>query len=557
MNRTLRTARSRTITVFVVALVLGLTAGFFMPRDDDFFVLKKNFTIFGELYEELATGYVDDLNAEQLMRTGIDAMLQTLDPYTVFIDEADNEDIDIITRGRYGGVGLTVGQRGGRTVVLQPVEGASAFEQGVRTGDIITHIADTPTEGLSSDEIRDLLRGDPGTTVDVTIERAGEMEPLDFRLTRSEVQLKNVTYANYLDGSDGIGYVKLERFARDAASEVEQAVRILQDDGDLRGLVLDLRGNPGGLLEAAVEISGFFLPQGSAVVSTRGRLAESERVYRSRSEPIAPDVPLVVLVDGGSASASEIVAGALQDHDRGVIVGERTFGKGLVQVIRGLPYHTSLKMTTAKYYTPSGRSIQSVEYSRDDAGGHAVEVADSLRRMYTTTGGRPVYDGKGIEPDLVASLGEMSELEEALRRQAAFFLFANEYAATHDLTADGFTVSDDDLMAFHDWLDDEDFSYRTRAEQALDALADDLDGAGYDETADEIDALRQEVTDEKEADFERHAPRLKEQLRRQIVARYLGESEQIEASFHDDYQLSRARETLADAGAYRDVLTVN
>jgi len=556
MNRTLRTA----LPVFLVALALGLTAGFFMPRDDDFFVLKKNFTIFGELYEELATGYVDDLDAEQLMRTGIDAMLQTLDPYTVFIDEADNEDIDIITRGRYGGVGITVGQRGGRTVVLQPVEGASAFEQGVRTGDIITHIAGTPTEGLSSDEIRDLLRGDPGTTVGVTIERAGEMEPLDFRLTRSEVQLKNVTYANYLDGSEGIGYVKLERFARDAASEVQQAVLTLQHDEDgreLKGLVLDLRGNPGGLLEAAVEISGLFLPQGSAVVSTRGRLAESERVYRSRSAPIAPDVPLVVLVDGGSASASEIVAGAMQDHDRGVIVGERTFGKGLVQVIRGLPYHTSLKMTTAKYYTPSGRSIQSVEYSRDDAGGHAVEVADSLRRMYTTTGGRPVYDGKGIEPDLVASLGEMSELEEALRRQAAFFLFANEYAATHDLAADGFTVSDGDLMAFHDWLDDEDFSYRTRAEQALDALSNDLDGAGYDETADEIDALRQEVADEKEADFERHAPRLKEQLRRQIVARYLGESEQIEASFRDDYQLGRATEVLADAGAYRDVLTAN
>ena len=288
MNRTLRTA----LPVFVVALALGLLGGFFMPRDDDFFALKKNFTIFGELYEELATGYVDDLDAEQLMRTGIDAMLQTLDPYTVFIDEADNEDIDIITRGRYGGVGLTVGQRGGKTVVLQPVEGASAFEQGVRTGDVITHIAGTPTEGLTSDEIRDFLRGDPGTTVEIRIEREGELEPLDFRLTRSEVQLKNVTYADYLDaeeiGSEGIGYVKLERFARDAASEVEQAVLTLQREGELRGLVLDLRGNPGGLLEAAVEISGLFLPQGAVVVSTRGRLAESERVYRSRSAPITP-----------------------------------------------------------------------------------------------------------------------------------------------------------------------------------------------------------------------------------------------------------------------------
>jgi carboxyl-terminal processing protease len=553
MKRTLRT----TVPVFLLALALGLSAGFFMPRDDDFFVLKKNFTIFGELYEELATGYVDDLDAEQLMRTGIDAMLQTLDPYTVFIDEADNEDIDIITRGRYGGVGLTVGQRGGKTVVLQPVEGASAFEQGVRTGDIITHIADTPTDGLASEEIRDLLRGDPGTTVEIRIEREGEREPLDFRLTRSEVQLKNVTYSDYLDDESGIGYVKLERFARDAAAEVERAVLGLQQEGDLKGLVLDLRGNPGGLLEAAVDISGLFLPKGSVVVSTRGRLAESERIYRSSSPPIAPDVPLVVLVDGGSASASEIVAGAVQDHDRGVIVGERTFGKGLVQVIRGLPYHTSLKMTTAKYYTPSGRCIQSVEYSRDTAGGHAVEVADSLRRMYTTVGGRPVYDGKGIEPDVEVSFGEVSELEEALVRQAAFFLYANQYAATHEAEDDRFTVSDADLLAFHDWVDDQDITYRTRAEQALDALAEDLDGAGYDETADEIEELRAEVAEEKEEDFERHAPRLKERLRREILARYLGESAQIEASFRDDLQLNEATGLLADADAYRGVLSVN
>ncbi len=551
MNRPLRIAAP----VFVVALALGLLAGSFMPRDDDFFALKKNFTIFGKLYEELATGYVDDLDSEQLMRTGIDAMLQTLDPYTVFIDEADNEDIDIITRGRYGGVGLTIGQRGGKTVVLQPVEGASAFEQGVRTGDIITNIAGIPTEDLESDEIRDLLRGDPGTTVEIRVEREGEMEPLDFRLTRSTVQLKNVTYAGYVGApAEGLGYVKLERFARDASTEVHDAVLKLQKEGTLRGLVLDLRGNPGGLLEAAVDISGQFLPQGSVIVSTRGRQPESERVYRSRSAPVAPDVPLVVLVDGGSASASEIVAGAIQDHDRGIVVGERTFGKGLVQIIRGLPYHTSLKMTTAKYYTPSGRCIQAIEYSRDTAGGRAVEVADSLRRAYTTLGGRPVFDGKGIEPDVEASLGEMSELEAALLRQAAFFLFANRYAATHETQSDAFTVSDADLRAFHDWLATEDFTYRTRAEQALDGLADDLDGAGYDETADEIAALRGELGEEKELDFERHAPRLKERLRREILARYLGESAQIEASFRDDFQFNRAKALLADASAYRGVL---
>lgn len=551
MNRPLRIA----LPVSVVALALGVLLGSFWPRNDDFFALKKNFTIFGKLYEELATGYVDELDAEQLMRTGIDAMLQTLDPYTVFIDEADNEDLNIMTRGRYGGVGLSVGQRAGRLVVIQPVEGASAFEQGVRTGDVITHIAGVPTDGMSSEEASNLMRGEPGTTVAVTIEREGEPEPLEFRLTRSEVQLKNVTYAGYLDGAPGVGYVKLERFARDAADEVEEAVERLQAEGALGGLVLDLRGNPGGLLEAAVDISGLFLPQNSVVVSTRGRLAESERVYRSRSAPVAPDVPLVVLVDGGSASASEIVAGAVQDHDRGVVIGERTFGKGLVQVIRGLPYHTSVKMTTAKYYTPSGRSIQSVAYSRDAAGGRSVAVADSLRRPFLTAGGRAVYDGRGIEPDVEESLGPMSELEEALVRQAAFFLFANRYAATH---ADGdadLAVSDADLRAFRAWLEEEDFSYRTDAEQTLDELAADLAASEYGETSDELAALRREVQAEKEADFERHAPRLKERLRREILARYLGERAQIEASFRDDRPLARATALLADPSAYGAVLS--
>ncbi|MDX1532386.1 MAG: S41 family peptidase, partial [Rhodothermales bacterium] len=503
----------------------------------------------------LAVGYVDDVDAEQLMRVGIDAMLQTLDPYTVFIDEADNEDIDIMTNGRYGGVGLSVGQRGGKTVVLQPIEGYSAFEQGVRTGDVVTHIEGQRLEDASSDEISNLLRGDPGTTVTLTIEREGEEEPLEFRLTRSQIQLKNVTYSDYVAGADGVGYVKLERFTRSAAEEVAAAVQALREGGDLRGLVLDLRGNPGGLLEQAVDISGLFLPQGSVVVSTRGRSPETERVYRSRSAPIAPELALVVLVDGGSASASEIVAGAMQDHDRAVIVGETTFGKGLVQVIRGLPYNTSLKMTTSKYYTPSGRCIQAIEYSRDEAGGRAVQRADSLRRAYTTTGGRTVYDGHGIEPDVEVSFGEMSELEEALVRQAAFFLFANRYAATHAAEDRTLAVTDDDLLAFHDWLDGEGFTYRTDAERALDALSDDLDGAGYDETADEIEALAAEVAAEKEADFERHADRLKERLRQEILARYLSESAQIEASFRDDRQVQEALTLLADAGAYRGVLS--
>jgi carboxyl-terminal processing protease len=408
---------------------------------------------------------------------------------------------------------------------------------------------------MTSLDARTLLRGAPGSTVTLEIEREGEPGLLRFTLTRSEVRLRNVTYAGWVGApSEGAGYVRLQRFAQGAGEEVRQAVERLRGEGPLRGLVLDLRGNPGGLLEEAVHVSGLFLPQGTVVVSMRGREAESERVFRSRTTPVAPDVPLVVLVDGGSASASEIVTGALQDHDRAVIVGETTFGKGLVQVVRPLPYNTSLKVTTARYYTPSGRGIQAVLYGRDEDGGTAVTVPDSLRVPYLTAHGRTVVSGQGIAPDVTVSLGDVSELEEALTRTAAFFLFANRYAAGHRTLPPDFAVDDALLAEFRAYLDAEDFTYATRSERALDELDADLDDAGYGRADDEVAALRAEVEREKAADFERHAPRLKERLRREILARYLGESDQIRLSLREDVQLARALELLGDRPAYDALL---
>jgi carboxyl-terminal processing protease len=547
--------RPSVLSAAALALIVGLLAGFYAPRDDSFFALKKNFTIFGKLYEELAAGYVDPVDPEMLMRTGIDAMLQSLDPYTVFIDEADNQDIEIITRGRYGGVGLSIGERGGRVVVVSPIEGYSGYEQGVRTGDVLARIAGVLTDDMDVSDVRNLLRGEPGTTVDVEVMRTGQDRPLGFTLTRTEIQLKNVTYSGFVgDPAQGVGYVRLERFAREAGPEVALTIEQLRQSGTLRALVLDLRGNPGGLLEAAVDVAGHFLPENSVIVSTRGRLPQTERVYRTRSAPVLPDLPLAVLVDGGSASASEIVAGAIQDHDRGIVIGETTFGKGLVQVIRPLPYNTSLKMTTSKYYTPSGRSIQAVSYERDGTGGRAVQIADSLRRAYTTFGGRPVFDGHGIEPDVHAGHGEMSELEEALLRKSAFFLFANEYAAGNPAPADGFRVDERLLAEFRQWVERQDFSYATRAEQMLDALSEDLDDAGYSGAAGEVDALRRRITTEKNADFQRHSASLKHRLRTEILARYLGETSQIRASLEDDAALERAMATLASAPTYGQIL---
>ncbi len=543
----------RRFSVFALALtlVVGATVGFWMPRDDDFFALRKNFEIFGAAYEELVTGYVEPLDPQHLMRTGLEAMLNELDPYTTFIDEADNADLSIITRGQYGGVGLNVGRRGGKITVISPIEGASGYKQGVRAGDIITRIEDQPTNDLSMSDVRNLLRGEPGTTVNVTVRREGEPDPLVFTLTREQVQLENVTYSGYTDPASGIGYVKLERFARNAGPDVERTIKQLRQDGTLRGLILDLRDNPGGLLDAAVDVSELFVDRGAVIVSTRGRSADSERVYRSERAPIAPDLPLVVLVNEYSASASEIVAGAMQDLDRGVVMGATTYGKGLVQVVKSLPYNTSLKMTTAKYYTPSGRSIQSIEYEN----GEGMATPDSVGRAFKTKGGRTVRDRHGIEPDVEIETDTPSELEEALQRRAAFFFYANHFAAEHDSITPDFQATETTLGDFQTWLEAEDFNYRTDGERSVTKLQEEFAAIGYAAVQDEIAALRSAVESEKQAGFQHHAAELKHHLQEEILARFITESQQIRAKLSYDPQVQRAVTLLQSDDSYASILS--
>jgi len=544
--------RKFSLLALALTLIVGTTVGFWMPRDDDFFALRKNFEIFGAAYEELVTGYVEPLDAEHLMRTGLEAMLSELDPYTTFIDEADNADLSIITRGRYGGVGLNVGRRGGKITVISPIEGASGYKQGMRAGDIITTIESRSTADLSMNDVRNLLRGEPGTTVDVTVEREGEPEPIVFTLTREQVQLDNVTYSGYTDAASGVGYVKLERFAREAGRDVQRAVQQLRTEGDLRGLILDLRDNPGGLLDAAVDVSELFVPRGSVIVSTRGRSPDSERIYRSERAPIAPDLPLVVLVNGFSASASEIVAGAVQDLDRGVVMGTTTYGKGLVQVVKSLPYNTSLKMTTAKYYTPSGRSIQSIEYEN----GEGTATPDSVGRAFKTKAGRTVRDRHGIEPDVDISATSPSELEEALQRRAAFFFYANHFAAENQNIGASFTVDDATLSDFQAWLDTQRFDYQTDGERSVAKLQEEFAAIGYESVQDEIADLRSAVEDEKRAGFQQHAADLKHHLQEEILARFVTESEQIQAELGYDPQVQEAASLLRNDDSYANILSV-
>jgi len=553
-----RLTSSRWVVSLLSALLLGVAVGAWMPQDDDLFELRKNFRIFGAVYEELVTGYVQPVDPERLMRTGVEAMLSELDPYTTFLDEAENADINMITEGRYGGVGLDVGRRAGKITVVAPVEGASGYKQGIRAGDVITEAAGQPVAPLSLEDVQTLLRGDPGTTVEVTVEREGAPAPLTFTLTREEIDLQDVSYRGRVGAAGDVGYVKLERFTRDAAADLERALQALQSEGELTGLILDLRDNPGGLLRAAVGVTELFVPNGATIVSTEGRLPEANSTYRSERAPLLPDLPLVVLVNGYSASASEIVAGAVQDHDRGVVLGTTTYGKGLVQAVRSLPHNTSLKMTTAQYHTPDGRSIQTLDPTpfRDTsvtAGAASDTGASSSGR--TGTSPRPDRNGDGLAPDLDVAADSTGALEEALTRRAAFFYYANHYAASRDTLPPNFRVTDDVLADFRTWLDEEEVQYPTDAEHAVRKLRERFGDEAYRDVKEEVAILGEAVRAEKQKAFRTHADDLKRHLEREILARFVPEARQTEAMLPHDRQVTAAVDLLGRPDRYEAIRT--
>ena len=545
------------LRVLLTALVLVPTAAS-AQTGGDLFAVRKNFALFGRIYETLASEYVDAVDAERLMRTGIGAMTGALDPYTVFFDEATTA-AGRLQQGRdVGGVGLVVAQAGGRLVVAAVLDGSSAETQGVRPGDAVVTLVGRPAAGLSAATASGLLRGEPGSTVAVEVDReaaGGEadaaQERLRFQLVRADEPRQEVTFSGWAGApADGVAYVRLGDFLGPASAQIQAALDGVRAQGEVRAVVLDLRGNPGGLLNEAVDVSGLFLPQGTLVTATRGRADGTAETYRTRAAPILPDVPVAVLVDRHSASASEIVAGALQDHDRGVVVGETTFGKGLVQVVRPMPYGTAIKLTVSRYTTPAGREIQRLTYAQ---GTTATAVADSSRRAFRTAGGRPVRSGGGIEPDVAVSLGEPSALEEALVREAAFLRFANRYAAQHPTLPEGFRVDDALWADFRRFVEAEGVTYQTPAERAVDALERDLTAAGTPATS-ETAALRRVVEREKARDVEANAPRLRARLRQEILSRSVGQRGLTEAALADDAVLAAARALVLDPARYARTL---
>lgn len=539
-----------------VIAVVSLAAVGLVRNPDIYFLIKKNFTIFSDVYKEVSLHYVDEVNPEPLMRKGINAMLESLDPYTVLIDEGQSQEMEIMTRGSYGGVGLNVGFRGGKIVVIAPMEGYSAHRKGIRTGDVIIAVGGVSVDDMTPDEVQQMTTGDPGSKVNITISRYGVNRELTFELERERIDVKNITYHGFVGENKDIGYILLSRFSQNTSDEVRNALEELDSERKLAGLILDVRNNPGGLLDEAIQTVDKFIDPGITVVETKGRLDRHNNSFKTQEPPMYADLPLVILQNGGSASASEIVSGAFQDLDRAVIVGDQSFGKGLVQVVRPLSYNTSLKITTSRYYIPSGRSIQSVTYTHDE-GNNRVVKPDSMRQAFKTRGGRTVYDSNGIEPDVSISAETTSLLQTALLHQNHFFNFANKYAAEHDsLTLDGPT--DELYREFRNFLGQQDFSYETDSQTYL-AKVDSLltDSGRSDDVSNHIAALEEAINREKEQAFLNQKEAINETLYMELVSRFKSQEGQTAASLPFDPAVAKAIEILYDQKQYDNILSLD
>ena len=538
--------------VSLVVVFLVLTGAFLWTHgarsDDIYSAISKNLPVLGLIYKEVSANYVDQIDAERFLKAGIDGMLNTLDPYTVYFDRDDDHQIRVLTQGKYGGVGMPLNLRNNVvTVVEPPFLGTPAARVGIREGDMIIKVNGEDTEKLGLDEAARRIRGPIGSEVTLTIRRQGEPELLEFTLVREQIKIDDVRYAGYI--RDGIGYIRLTRFSKNAGPEVSEAIRQLGQQ-NLEGLILDLRSNPGGMLEAAVEISDLFLPKGATIVSTKGRSEGSMREEKSRQMPIYGDGPLIVLVNRFSASASEIVAGAIQDHDRGLVLGDTTFGKGLVQSLIPLSQTAALKITTAKYYTPSGRCIQKRDYS---SWSDSSSTENTL--AYSTRLGRIVKGGGGIAPDINITSPRIGDLAWDMRRKSLFFNFAVHYANTHAALDSNIVVDDAIMKEFRDYLKTKSFEYRHPIESQLDDLKTESLEAGYGEPLlEDIDRLKQALESAKETMLASSESEIKLFLRRELASKFYGLSREVEVGLEDDPVVSRALEILSDRQSYSSIL---
>lgn len=550
-NRKQKTGLSIAAGLLVVLLIL---TGF--NRDEKLFLVDKNLDIYYTLVRELNLFYVDDINPTDLVKTSIDEMLESLDPYTTYIPESDMEDFKFMTTGEYAGIGAMITKHGDQVVISEPYEGFPAQKAGLKAGDILLEVAGKSTKSMSVEDVSNLLKGPANKVVDVKIERPGQKKNLELAIVREKIQIDAVPYYGMLD--DETGYIRLSNFTQNCANEVKKAFVELKEQQGAKKLVLDLRSNPGGLLMESVEIVNLFVPKGSEVVSTKGKVKQWDKTYTATENPIDTLMPMAVLVNQGSASASEIVAGALQDLDRAVIVGTRTFGKGLVQTTRDLSYNTKLKVTTAKYYIPSGRCIQALDYSHRNEDGSVGNVPDSLISEFTTKKGRKVYDGGGIVPDIKIDLDRLSSLSINLARKFMFFDYATKFANEHEsiASAEEFELNDETFSDFKAFVKERQFSYQSETEKVFKELMETAKEEKYFDVAQvEFEKLKVKIGHELDQDFESFKDELKEMLTDEIVTRYYYQKGAIKSAIQDDKGIEKAKETLKDPNAFSSVFT--
>lgn len=542
------------IFIAIIALALVGAGAVSFAFKADYFEINKQLELFTGVFKEVNLYYVDDTEPAQLMEKAVEGMLKNLDPYTVYIPENRVEDFRMMQTGQYGGIGSTIRKVDGKVVIAEPHEGFPAEKAGLKAGDWIKAIDGNDMTDKSTEEVSRVLKGTPGKEVELTYERAGK--EFTITLKREEIQLKSVPYYGMVD--DKTGYIYLNSFTDKASQEIKEALQDLKKNNTLQQVVLDLRGNPGGLLSEAVNVTNLFVDKGVEVVSTKGRLKEVDKTYKTLRNPFDTEIPLAVLINGNSASASEIVAGTIQDLDRGIVVGQRSYGKGLVQQSHPLQYGSQIKITIAKYYTPSGRCIQAINYAERDDNGSVTKLPDSLRTEFKTVNGRSVFDGGGVDPDLAVEDEAASGILFSLASNGHIFNYATVYTNENkSISAPGeFSLTDEEYGDFVHYLSDKHYSYTTQTEKNIARLKTIAEDDNYSDLEDEIAALEAEAKRMKSNDLMRYKKQIKQYLEQEITGRYYHQSGRIRQNLVGDPVLEEAIKTLDDKNAYQKVLAV-
>jgi carboxyl-terminal processing protease len=546
-------SRRKVIIIFVsLFLLAGLSTGFLISQETRDFRLGKNMDILFSLLREVNTFYVDEIDPDKVIKSGIDNMLKTLDPYTVYYPEEETDDLSFMTSGKYGGIGSLVRNNGDYVIVSEVYKGFPADLAGIRAGDLLKKVDGISLKGYTTDKVSDKLKGNPGTDISVTVERNGLDK--EFKLKREKIAIPPVPYYGMLDS--GTGYIRFTNFTQNCIDDVKAALVSLKDSS-AKQIILDLRSNPGGLLSEAVDIVNLFVGPGNEVVSTRGKVKQFDESFKTEKAAVDEKIPLAVIINRGSASASEIVAGAIQDLDRGVIIGQRSYGKGLVQITRPLSYNTQLKVTTAKYYIPSGRCIQARDFSNPNEDGSVGFIPDSLIKEFKTKNGRVVKDGGGIAPDIDIQPEALSQVATELYLRNHIFDFATAYYWAHpEITAPGsFTFTDKDFIDFKYFMKKRNFSYKTLTEESLNDLIDVAKREKYYSGHEDLfKTLEKDLAHSVDEDLNNFRPEITELLEDEIMRRYFYESGAIGATIKKDEQVIKALEVLNDKKVYESVL---